>query len=370
MLDELLRRGLVTATEREYYAGSCTKAEARAAHLPDDPVLRAARLVHLFTAGGDEAYEAIRVAVTSQSTRKRMTQKLMNDLATALVLRAVSKDRADIDQSRRYLRHAFGKAAHRRGAWTATSRPTDELVAAALKEAAAAIAGDREEPGPASIELAVRAALPLVVDGRLNADRGTSNNDQPDRRTPGEVLDAMRRKPQGIRQLGQALADYAEGIDIRAVGDDGEVRRLEDGSADQVLSDVWLRNEYPPAGKAKAARPGDSPTDRYDRAVEGLGGVMQELSRRFAALADVAGEDGQPLVDRRGVEARLTEPWRETLRLVDEELLLWTRAYRKRHGQARPTALTAEDLEDGDDDAVEEWDAADDADVVTADSEA
>lgn len=367
VLDELLRRGLVTATEREYYAGSCTKAEARAAHLPDDPVLRAARLVHLFTAGGDEVYEAIRVAVTSQSTRKRMTQKLMNDLATALVLRAVSKDRADIDQARRYLRHAFGKAAHRRDAWNATSRSTDELVAAALKEAAAAIAGDREEPGPASVELAVRAALPLVIDGRLNADRGTSNNDQPDRRTPGEVLDAMRRKPQGIQQLGRALADYAEGIGIRAVGENGEVRRLEDDSADQVLSDVWLRNEYPPAGKAKAARPGDSPTDRYDRAVEALGGAMQELSRCFVALAGVAAEDGQPLVDRRGVEVRLTDPWRETLRSVDEELLLWTRAYRKRHGQARPALLAAEDHgEEGDtDDAVEEWDAANDADVVT-----
>ncbi|MEO7177380.1 MAG: hypothetical protein ABIW83_00910, partial [Allosphingosinicella sp.] len=212
----------------------------------------------------------------------------------------------------------------------------------------------------------------LVVDGRLNADRGTSNNDQPDRRTPGEVLDAMRRKPQGIRQLGQALTDYGRGADIRAIGEDGEVRQLEDGSADQVLSDVWLRNEYPPAGKAKAARPGDSPTDRYDRAVEALGSAMQELSRCFVALAGVAGEDGQPLVDRRGVEVRLTEPWRETLRSVDEELLLWTRAYRKRHGQARPAPLAAEDSDENSeaDDAVEEWDAADDADVITADGEA
>lgn len=372
VLDELLRRGLITATEREYYAGSCTKAEARAAHLPDDPVLRAARLVHLFTAGGEEVYEAIRVAVTSQSTRKRMTQKLMNDLATALVLRAVSKDRADIDQARRYLRHAFGKAAHRQGAWAATSRPTAELVAAALKEVETAIASDRDEPGPASVELAVRAAFPLVVDGRLNADRGTSNNDQPDRRTPGEVLDAMRRKPQGIRQLGQALADFADGGDIRAVGEDGAVRMIEDGSAEQVLSDVWLRNEYPPAGKAKAARPGDSPTDRYDRAVEALGGAMEELSRSFVALVGVTGEDGQSLVERRGVETRLTEPWRETLRLVDEELLLWTRAFRKRHGHARPAPLSAavEEGEDADDDIEVAWDADDDVDVATADEAA
>lgn len=372
VLDELLRRGLVTATEREYYAGSCTKAEARAAHLPDDPVLRAARLVHLFSVGGDEVYEAIRVAVTSQSTRKRMTQKLMNDLATALVLRAVSADRADVDQIRRYLRHAFGKAAHRRDAWTATSRPTSELVAAALKEVTVAIATDRDEPGPASVELAVRGAFPLVVDGRLNADRGTSNNDQPDRRTPGEVLDAMRRKPQGIRQLGQALDDFAEGVDIRAVGEDGVVRKLDDGSADQVLSDVWLRNEYPPAGKAKAAKPGDSPTDRYDRAVEALGGAMEELSRSFVALAGVVGEDGQPLVERRGVEVRLTEPWRKTLRSVDEELLLWTRAYRKRHGQGRPAPLATDmdEAEEPGDEIEAEWDAEDDAEALAADGDA
>lgn len=372
VLDELLRRGLVTATERDYYAGSCTRAEARAAHLPDDPAVRAARLVHLFTAGDWQVYEAIRVAVTSQSTRKRMTQKLMNDLATALILRAVASDRADVDQTRRYLRHAFGKAVHRRGAWTATSRSNDALVEAALKEVEGAIADGAGEPGPASVELAVRAAFPLVVDQRLNADRGTSGNDQPDRRTPGEVLDAMRRRPQGIRQLGQALRDYAAGASIRAVDEDGGVRMLDDGSAAQVLSDVWLRNEFPPAGKAKAARPGDSPTDRYDRALEALGGAMQELSRCFGALAAVAGDDGQPLVEKRGVESRLTDPWRDDLRAIDEDLLVWSRAYRRRYGQTRSVPIGMAD--DGDDevDAVEAaWDAdeGDDVDVEGADVE-
>jgi len=78
----------------------------------------------------------------------------------------------------------------------------------------------------------------------------------------------MRRKPQGTRQLGQALHDYAEGVSIRAVDEEGAIKLLEDGSEEQVLSDVWLGNEFPPAGKAKAARPGDPATDHYDRAVE------------------------------------------------------------------------------------------------------
>lgn len=370
VLDELLRRGLITATERDYYAGSCTRSEARAAHLPDDPALRAAQLVHLFTAGGDEVYEAIRVAVTSQSTRKRMTHKLMNDLSTALILRAVSADRADVDQIRRYLRHAFGKAAHRRGAWKATNRTTVELVEAALREVAEAIVTDIDEPGPASVELAVRAAFPLVVDGRLSADRGTSNNDQPDRRTPGEVLDAMRRKPHGVRQLGQALRDYADGASIRAVDEDGSVRKLEDGSGEQVLSDVWLRNEFPPAGKAKAARPGDSPTDRYDRAIAALGEAMQELVRSFDGLQRVVGDDGQPLVDGRGVETRLTGPWRDALRSVDEELLLWSRIYRRRQGQTHSVPIGRSGETDGDiiDEVEAAWDAHD-ADEVAIVSE-
>ncbi|MDK1390157.1 hypothetical protein QN219_31120 [Sinorhizobium sp. 7-81] len=60
----------------------------RRAHLPTDQVLRAAQIVHLFTIDDDRVDEAIRVAVTSQSTRNRITPKLMNELATALILRA------------------------------------------------------------------------------------------------------------------------------------------------------------------------------------------------------------------------------------------------------------------------------------------
>ena len=37
VLDELQRRNLISPTERAYYAGSITKAQAREAHLPDDP---------------------------------------------------------------------------------------------------------------------------------------------------------------------------------------------------------------------------------------------------------------------------------------------------------------------------------------------
>ena len=83
VLDELYRRDLISATERSYFAGSCTRAEARAGHLSDDPARRAARIARLFTTTDSRFTEAIRVAVTSQSTRKRITPKLGNELATA-----------------------------------------------------------------------------------------------------------------------------------------------------------------------------------------------------------------------------------------------------------------------------------------------
>jgi hypothetical protein len=73
VLDEFYRRDLISAIERSYYAGACTRAEAKAAHLSDDPVNRAARIVALFTTADDRRDEAIRIAVTSQSTRKRIS---------------------------------------------------------------------------------------------------------------------------------------------------------------------------------------------------------------------------------------------------------------------------------------------------------
>lgn len=358
VLDELARRSLISATEAAYYAGSCTKSEARAAHLSDDPAERAAAIVGLFANPDGRFREAIRVAVTSQSSRKRVNQRLSNELATALVLRAYNGDATKADQARRYLRHAFGKAVHG-GDWTVTGRGTDQLVDDAMTEVRASIAaGTPDEPGPASLELAVRAAYPLVVDGRLNADRGTANNDQPDRRTPGEVLDVMRQSPQGILQLGQALRDFAAGVAIRAVDEEGRTRPLEDGSGEMAVNDVFLRGEFPPPGKSKSRRPGDTPTDRYDNAVGTLADAMDALRTAFEGLGAVTGDDGQPLVDAKGVDQRACAAWRELLGTVQDELVVWTRTHKRVHGAAkaqhRDHAPPHDEFEDVD--PTSEWD--------------
>lgn len=356
VLDELHRRDLISSTQRDYFAGSCTRSEAAAAHLPTDPVLRAAQIIHLFTTDDERVDEAIRVAVTSQSTRKRITPKLMNELATALILRAVADEPAKVDQIRRYLRHAFGKSTHR-AKWQATGRTSEQLVQAALSEVREAIAsGTTDEPGPSSLELAVRASYPLVVSGRLNADRGSSGNDQPDRRTPGEILDTMRRSIHGVHQLGRALLDFETNTPLRAVDESGEVKRLSDGFSEHTVSDVYLRNEFPPPGKAKAARPGDTPTDRYHNALAALSRAFEGVDQAFTDLTRVLGDDSQPMVDAKGVEPRLTDNWRALLGRVDEEMVVWARTFRRAYG----TKVSAP-IDSAEDDEVEDIDPYADA---------
>jgi hypothetical protein len=332
VLDEMFRRGLISATQLSYFAGSCTKAEAEAAHLSADPVIRATSIVRLLTNNNADFSEAIRVAVTSQSTRKRITSKLANDLATALILRAVAGDPAKTDQIRRYMRHAFGKPVHR-GAWEATGRDTRQLVSDAIDELRQAIgAGGTGDTGPASVELAVRASYPLLVSGRLNADRGSSGNIQPDRRTPGEVLDAMRQTQQGIFQLGQALSDFAGQVSIRAVDENGHVRTLEDGTGELTVNDIFLRGEFPPAGKTRAPRPGDTPQDHFHNRLGAFSAAMEAAKNAFAELCVVTGDDGRPLVDSQGVDHRSCVVWRELLGEIDEELVVWGRTFRRAYG--------------------------------------
>ncbi len=365
VLDELYRRDLVSETERRYFAGACTKDEARRAHLSDDPAIRATRIVRLFTSTDSRVTEAIRVAVTSQSTRKRITPKLCDELATALILRAIAEEPARTDQVRRYLRHAFGKSVHRES-WQSTERATDHLASEALKEVKAAIANEQvADPGSASLELAVRAAYPLVVTGRLNADRGSGSNQQPDRRNPGEVLDTMRRSVHGVLQLTQALRDFREGESIRAVDENGAVKRLPDGSGDQTVNDFFLRGQFPAPGRAAIRRTGDTPLDKYHNCLSDFSTAIDRLEQSFLAIAQVKGDDGRALVDTRGAEPRSCSAWREILSRIDDELNIWARLFRRMFGGA-PENVVAEDDQDDDsplDEFDDESDGTSDADV-------
>ena len=121
-----------------------------------------------------------------------------------------------------------------------------------------------DDIGPAPLKLAVRATFPLIATGSLNANLGTANNEQPDRRTPGEIIEAMRLGEQGIHRFRQVLEDYANVTPLHAVDEDAEVLRLIDDPGDVPLNDIYLRTEFPPSGTAKARRTGNTPLDLYE----------------------------------------------------------------------------------------------------------
>jgi hypothetical protein len=333
VLDELLRRNLITAAERAYYAGSCTKAEARAAHLPDDPARRAARIVALFAQADDATADAVRIAVTSQSTRRRISKKMCNELATALIVRSVH-DPDKVDRVRRYLRQAFGVSVYGE-TWSSTNRETESLREEALADVRRAIGdGNVSEPGPASLELGVRAAYALIVSGALHSDRGTRdpNQPQPDRRIAGEVLDAMRRTVPGVHQLAQALLDFGAGQHIRAVDETGTVKPRADGSGDVLVNDAYLRNEFPAGGKARARSGGTTASEQLRDRLADFSESLDRVDEAFRAVAGVLGNDGDPLVEVDGVDPQFCKERRDLLGKIGDDLNIWSRAFRRRHG--------------------------------------
>jgi len=367
VLDELFRRNLISATERMYYAGSCTKTQAKEAHLQECPACRSSRIVALFGKADDQTGEAVRIAVTSQSTRKRISKKLCNELATALIVRSfASNDTNKTDQVRRYMRHAFGQAVYNES-WESTGRDTDALAKEALQEVLRAI-GDETitEPGPASLELAVRAAYPLVVSGGISADRGTANNDQPDRRNPGEVMDAMRRTVHGVHQLAQALKDFTAGQLIRAVDENGAVKKKADGN-EMIINDAYLRQQFPPPGKTRGRSGGTMPTEQLKDRVADLSDALDKLDEVFKSVATVIGNDGGPLVEVDGVDAQFCTARRQVLTRISDELSFWARTWRRRHGAPVTPAIVDEADADADEEEVE--DDYDDQENVTEDVE-
>lgn len=330
-LDELERQGVLTPERRQWMAGSITREQAEDAHLSSDAAVRAAAIVEVFTSDDPAARDAIRLAVTAQSTRKRMTPKLLNQLATALIVRAAGGAGDHSDRIRRYMRHGFAKPLNA-GGWTATTRSPAELIDEALRE----LRDDPDEGGPAGLELAARSAYPLITSLRLWGDQG-SGRDQPDRRTPGEVIDVMRRNPAGVHQLARALSDHAAGIPIRAVDGTGDIARTEDGAQEQHVNDTYLRNSFPPPGTVTKPASTETATEKLDAALSELGGTVTNLEAAIAAVRAVKDVDGSALVDSQGVNREHCTAWRTTLSGIEDDLVIWATQYRRRAGTRRVT---------------------------------
>jgi hypothetical protein len=327
VIDELERHRLITTGKAEWLSGALTPEEAEATGFNRDPAIRAATIARLFTSRDPQVHAAIRLAITSQSTRKRITTKLLLDVATSLMLRSLpEEDARRRERTRKYLKDALsGELAKD---WDATLRNAEELGAAAYNEVAA------QTPGEATRELAARSAYPLVVAGALTADRGTRNSDQPDRRHPGEVIDRMRTTVHGVYQLRQSLVDFASGRRIRLVDQAGEVTRNEAGH-EVIATDAALRATFPRAGEGPTHVPAPTtPAELLGNTLNTLGSAIQMVEDAVKKVEAVQSEDGTPAIDSLGADKGDCDTWRSVLLDTLEKLPLWKQRGLQRHGPA------------------------------------
>lgn len=365
ILAEMRDRGIITERKRQWLAGTITRDEALASHLSGDPAVRAAEIVSLFTSTDAPTRDAIRSAVTRQSTRKRITSTFRSRLATALIVRAIGRDGTPVDRVRRYLQHGFGEAV-RDTDWTATSRSADDLLEEALAEF------DRDPDGvlgPARLELAARAAYPLISTLSLWADRGSSNNKQPDRRTPGQVIDAMTRDRHGLLQLHRALVDGAAGRrTIKVVDQEGNILRTDDATQDRHINDIHLRTTWGQDGSVVRPDTTATPDDQLRSALADLGEEIERLNRVRQTVLEITGLDGTSHVETVGVNPRHVDEWQVILSDLDEDLAVWKRTWTNRNRSSGPPWVAEDEWNRSSDEeldeAVEDWDELDDEDGV------
>src|SRR5438874_4154148 len=154
----------------------------------------------------------------------------------------------------------------------------------------------------------------------------------------------MRRSVEGVHQLGQALNDFSSNVAIRAVDEDGQIKQLSDGSGEQLVTDVYLRDEFPPRGKVRARRAGDTPPEILRDRLADLSDAVEKLALAHAAVVAVQGDDGRGLAEADGVDPQLCADWRTTLGRIDDDLNVWGRKFRQRYGATAPVTPIDGDL--------------------------
>lgn len=357
VLEALTDQGLLRTEEELWLLGALTPQEAESKGFSADPAVRAASIVRLLTDTDPAVHQTIRVAITGQTTKQRITNKFKLEIAAALILRAVSgvDEGQKVSDIYRALQTGFADSLAS-APWRATYRTTDDVVAEALAELDRGV-----ETGPASLELAARAAYPLVVSRQLFPDRGTSNNDQVDRRQPGKVIERMRTSSWGVHQLGQALKDHGSGQRIRAVSPTGEPVALEGGNGDQVVTDNWLRQTFPPPGRPVAPAAPDTALERYMAALAKVGDAMDTVDKAVRRLVAVEGVDGRPLIDTEGVDPADADAWMEDLVKLIQKIPVWRAMHVARHGAGGALAASEWAAVAEEDDALSADEPDDDA---------
>ncbi|WP_433057080.1 hypothetical protein [Dactylosporangium sp. CS-033363] len=295
--------------------------DAGVAQYPDD---RFARLLWLFTTKKKAVHDAIRRPIafvlrkeTGRKSQVRKTTKL--PLGIELVAR-------EFRGTNRYLPSVIERIIKvmTSGAditniasnpeWQPTRQPLKSLLNGARKEQ------QHGNPGPASIELAVRALYYAAIYDVLRIPRNDLGAGK-DRRPIAELLEDMLGSPAGIEQLGHIIEDGRAERAPRLRDENGKATASGDGEPVVLDNDLLRDKLFPKNGKDEPSGIGGK--DPFLLAQRDVAKALTALQTTMQALEQIEDASQTRIVEIQGLEPQQAMRWRKILETERSKIDEW-----------------------------------------------
>ena len=292
------------------------------------------RIVRLLTDTDPAVHQTIRVAITGQTTKQRITNKFKLEVAAALILRAVSgaDEGQKVSDIYRALQTGFADSLASEP-WQATYRHHR-----GGRGERAPGARPRRGNGPASLELAARAAYPLDREPaalpRPRAPRTTTRSTavSPARSSTACATTELGRSASSARRSRTTpTADR-----IRAVSPTGEAIPLDNGDGDQLVTDNWLRQTFPPPGDPSPPPRPTPPTSATWMPWRRSARPWTPSTAPSDGCVAVEGVDGRPLIETEGVDPADADAWMDDLMKLMQRIPVWRATHVAASRRRRP----------------------------------
>src|SRR5438067_9330384 len=109
-----------------------------------------------------------------------------------------------------------------------------------------------------------------------------------------------------------------------------------------IITDVYLREQFAAPGKARARSGGTTASEQLKDRIADLSDAMDKLEETFKAVVAITGLDGGPLVNETGADPQFCARRRQVLSSIGDELHIWGRTFRQRHGVVTAPTLSEE----------------------------
>jgi hypothetical protein len=335
VVEQLVTDGKLSRLQGDWLLGHLPPDEARQHKLPHELDQRA--VFAAWTVNQPRHAQSVSVGYRSQASKRQLGRYDKPEVAADLTVRpyrhlltAPQRDSVMSVMSRT-LRLAEVRDPSADG-WSASGRDPDALLHTAIAELG------RDGTRPATVELAVAGLYHLARTQTFRRDTRNS----PDNRSNEAVLRAMMQTEHGLRQLHRAVVDGRADRDIVAVDPDGSDRVTATGQVRTLVGssgDAWIRETFPADGAApgrdgrrgttrSAAAP---PEKQLHEATETLRAKVEQVTNAAVQIRRIV-KNGDVLVDTAGLSPTLVDELRQEMRTIDDDLAVWARTYRNRHG--------------------------------------